>query len=262
MRRPWDVLYRAHQKGGRTIMKTYRIRPLPLASFEMDMSVFTYRFNYGKKIWLPIYCWYIQGADKHILVDTGADASQAMQYRGFPAKDIASFEDALATVGLKPGDVDVVIQTHLQWDHCANTAKCENAKVIATEDELLFALSPHPILAPTYKRELIRDLDFLLVKGQYEVAPGIELIPAPGHTPGTQAVAIETDKGRAIITGFCCIRENFEPPEEVREVMPVIPPGIHLNAVDGFESALKIKGLADILIPIHDLTLVDVNTIP
>lgn len=243
-------------------MGTYRIRPLALISMENDMSNFTYRFNFGKKIQLPVYCWYIEGADKHILVDTGADAKMAMEFRGFPAKEIAPFEDALASVGLKPEDIDLVIQTHLQWDHCANTSKCKNAKVIATEDELLFALSPHPILAPTYKRDLLKDLDFLLVKGQYEVAPGIELIPAPGHTPGTQAVSINTDKGKAIITGFCCIRENFYPPEEVREVMPVIPPGIHLNAVDAFESALRIKGLADILIPIHDLSLVGVKSIP
>lgn len=243
-------------------MGTYRIRPLALISMENDMSNFTYRFNFGKKIQLPVYCWYIEGADKHILIDTGADAKMAMEFRGFPAKEIAPFEDALASVGLKPEDIDLVIQTHLQWDHCANTSKCKNAKVIATEDELLFALSPHPILAPTYKRDLLKDLDFLLVKGQYEVAPGIELIPAPGHTPGTQAVSINTDKGKAIITGFCCIRENFYPPEEVREVMPVIPPGIHLNAVDAFESALRIKGLADILIPIHDLSLVGVKSIP
>jgi hypothetical protein len=44
--------------------------------------------------------------------------------------------------------------------------------------------------------------------------------------------------------------------------MPVLAPGIHLNAVDGFESALRIKGLADILVPIHDLSLVDVKAIP
>jgi len=37
-------------------MKTYRIRPLPLISFENDMSVFTYRFNYGKRFEMPVYC--------------------------------------------------------------------------------------------------------------------------------------------------------------------------------------------------------------
>jgi hypothetical protein len=58
------------------------------------------------------------------------------------------------------------------------------------------------------------------------------------------------------------VRENFEPPEEVREFMPVVAPGIHLNAVDAFESALRIKGLADILVPMHDLSMVGVKSIP
>ena len=243
-------------------MKTYRIIPLPLAWFEMDMSVLTYRFNYGKKYRTPLCCWYIEGAESNILVDTAADAKMATEFRGFPAEHIATFEEALARVGLKPDDIDLVIQTHLQWDHCGNTYKCKNAKFLATETELKFALAPHPILAPTYKMDLLKDLTFTLVDGKYEVAPGIELIPAPGHTPGTQAVSVNTDKGKAIISGFCSTRENFEPPEEVRKFMPVIPPGIHLNAVDGFESILRIKGLADIVIPVHDSSYLDVKSIP
>jgi len=229
---------------------------------ELDMGILTYRYNYGTKIQTPVYCWYIEGASQNILVDTGADAELATSFRGFPAEKIMSFEAALDSVGLKPGDIDLVIQTHLHWDHCANTSKCQKAKVLVTEDELRFALSPHPITGLSYKKDLLKDLNFVLVSGQYEVAPGIELIPAPGHSPGTQAVAINTEKGKAVITGFCCLRENFEPPEEVREIMPVITPGTHLNAVDAFESTLRIKGLADILIPMHDPSFVGVKSIP
>jgi len=145
---------------------------------------------------------------------------------------------------------------------CANTYKCKNARLVATETELNFALAPHPILAPTYKKDLLKDLTFTLVNGHCEIAPGIELIPAPGHTPGTQAVSINTEKGKAIITGFCVTKQNFELPKEVREYLPVIPPGIHLNAVEAFESALRIKGLADILIPVHDPSYADVKNIP
>jgi len=243
-------------------MKTYRIRPLALTSVEQDMSVFTYRFHYGRTIRVPYYIWYIEGADKRILVDTGADAQMARDFRGFPAQDISSFEEALGSLGLRPEDIDIVIQTHLQWDHCANTSKCKNARVIVTEAELLFALSPHPILAPTYRKDLLKNLNFKLVRGNYEVAPGIELIPAPGHTPGTQAVAVQTEKGKAILTGFCCVRENFEPPEAVREILPVIAPGIHLNAIDAFETALRIKSMADILIPMHDPSFAGMKSIP
>ena len=243
-------------------MKTYRIRPLLLMRMEMDMGILTYRYKYGTKIQAPVFFWYIEGADQNILVDTGADAEMATSYRGFPAEKIMSFEEALASVGLKPDDIDLVIQTHFHWNHCANTAKCKNARVLVTEDELRFAFSPHPLTGASYKRDLLKDLKFVLVNGQYEVAPGIELIPAPGHTPGTQAVAINTDRGKAVITGFCCVMENFEPPEEVREFMPVITPGTHLNAVDAFESTLRIKGLADILIPMHEPSFIGVKSIP
>ena len=241
-------------------MKTYRIIPLALSTIDIDLSVLTYRYNLGKKIKLPIYMWYIDGADKHILVDTGCSAKYAEEHRPFPAQDVQSFEDALASVGVKPNEIDIVIATHLQWDHIAN--RCPNAKVVVQEEELRFALAPHPILAPTYHKELFRDLHFVPVRGRYEVAPGIELIPAPGHTPGCQAVSVDTSQGKAIITGFCATNDNYDVPEEVKDIMPVLTPGIHLNAVDAFESALYIKGLADILIPVHEPSFMNVKSIP
>ena len=240
----------------------YRIRPLPLAGMEVDLSSFTYRFNYGKKVRVPICCWYIEVANKRILVDTAADAKMATEFRGFPAEEIASFEEALGKVGARPRDIDLVIQTHLQWDHCANTSKCRNAKVAVSEDELKFAMSPHPILAPTYNTALLKHCNFMVVSGRTEIFPGVEVIPAPGHTPGTQAVSIETAKGKALITGFCCTRDNFEPPEEVRQILPVIPPGIHLDAVQAYDSTLKIKNMADILIPVHDPSYFEIDSIP
>jgi len=243
-------------------MKTYRIRPFPLITMELDMGILTYRYKYGTKIQAPIYCWYIEGAERNILVDTGAEAEMARSYRGFPAEKIMSFEEALGSVGLKPEDINIVIQTHLHWDHCVNTAKCKNAKVLVTEEELRFALSPHPLTGLSYRKDLLQDLNFVLINGQYEVEPGIELIPAPGHSPGTQAVAINTDQGKAVITGFCCVKENFEPPEEIKKVMPIITPGTHIDAVAAFESTLKIKGLADILIPMHEPSFIGVKSIP
>jgi N-acyl homoserine lactone hydrolase len=247
-------------------MKTYKIKSLPLAVIELDQAVLTYRFNYGKKIKNALCFWYIEGADKQILVDTSADAKMAQQFRGIPGEEIMSFEDALASVGVKAGDIDLVLTTHLQWDHCANTQKCTKAKVVVQEEELRFAYAPHPILAPTYKKSLFKGLNFMPVKGYYEVAPGIELIPTPGHTPGCMSVAVNTEKGKAIITGFCCTMDNFYPPkdasEELKEVTPIMAPGIHLNAVDGYESLLMVKGMADIIIPNHDISLLKMKSIP
>ena len=246
----------------KSLTPIYRIRPLPLSSVSQFKNSFTYRFNDGVRFELPIFAWYIEGGSQKVLVDTGANAIHMKKYRNFDAMDINSFDDALRKVGLKPGDIDMVIQTHLMLDHCANTRLCTNARVVVQQDELEFALAPHPILAPTYIRELFMGLNFQLVNGHTEILPGIELIPVPGHSPGCQAVSINTAEGKAVISGMCTIRENFEPPPGVRETMPVIPPGIHLDAVEAFNSALKIKGMADIIIPCHEPSLVNVDSIP
>ncbi len=242
-------------------MKSYRIRPLPLLRLDIDMGFITYLHNYGTKCPTVTYCWYIEGAEQNILIDSGADAEVAKNWRNLPAEEIVTFEDALASLDLNPNDIDLVIQTHLHWDHCSNTHKCKNARVLVQEDELRFAQSPHPMMVG-YPWHLLRGLNFVPVSGRYEVIPGIELIPTPGHTPGTQSVAINTDQGKAVLTGFCCLNENFNPPDEVKKHMPVIAPGIHLNASDAYESILRIKELADILIPIHDPSFERVRSIP
>jgi len=147
------------------LLPVYRVRPLPLAYVTQDMGNFTYRFNNGTSFDLPIYAWYIEGGSQKVLVDTGANAEHMRKYRNFEATDINTFEDALAKVGLKPEDIDIVIQTHLMLDHCANTRKCSKAKVIVQQAELEFAIAPHPILAPTYVRELFMGLNLQLVTG-------------------------------------------------------------------------------------------------
>lgn len=243
-------------------MKTYRIRPLVLTKMELDQGILTYRYNYGNKIMVPVISWFIEGTDQKILVDTGADAKMATTFRGFPAEEVQTFEKALSTVGLTPLDIDLVIQTHLHWDHCGNTSKCQKARVIVQEDELKFALAPHPITGLSYKKELYLNLHFIVVKGNYEVEPGIELILVPGHSPGSQAVAINTTKGKAVISGFCCIPDNFNPPDDIKAYSPIIAPGTHTDLMASYESALHIKGLANILICQHDIGLANIKVIP
>ncbi len=243
-------------------MTTYRIKPLPLLKFELDMGSFYYRTLYGNKMIAPVFMWHLEGGDMNILVDTGAEAKTAKELRGFDAEEVNTFEGALAGVGLKPEDIDLVIQTHLHWDHCGNTAKCPKARVVVQAAEIAFALSPHVLMANLYHRPFFSGLNFKIVDGRYEVAPGIEVIPAPGHTPGVQAVGVNTTSGRAVISGFCCTRLNFEPPEEVRSSWPVLAAGTHTDALQAFDSVLKIKGLADIIIPQHEPSLLEVESIP
>ncbi len=93
-------------------------------------------------------------------------------------------------------------------------------------------------------------------------------MPVPGHTPGCQAVIVDTTAGKAVISGFCSIMENFFPPEDVKTTVtpfatyPVIAPGIHTDLLEAYESVLRIKQIADIIIPMHDPDMAERDRIP
>jgi glyoxylase-like metal-dependent hydrolase (beta-lactamase superfamily II) len=253
-------------------MKTYRIRPITLARAKSDKGPMTYLVHYGEKIWRPYIFWIIEGAEKNIIVDTAIHADDYKSYhRGFKnlsIEHLMHFEEGLSKASLTPDDIDMVIQTHLHFDHCHNTLKCKNARVLVQEEELRFARDPHPVFAAMYAPDLLDGIDFETVRGRRSILPGIEVIPVPGHTPGCQAVAVDTEAGCAVISGFCSTMDNFFPAEDIRETVspfagyPVTIPGIHYNAFEAYQSILEIKALADIVLPVHEPGLMTVDTIP
>jgi N-acyl homoserine lactone hydrolase len=237
-------------------MKEYVIHPLVIGANETDQGIMTYLKGYGKRIWIPIYAFLVDGGDEKILVDTGLEQFVVPGHVGVEyGLDILEFEDALQTLGLKPEDIDIIVHTHLHNDHCENDYKCPQAKIIVQKAEYEFFLDPHP-LDHRYYPDMLDGLDVELVEGDAAFRDGIDLIFTPGHTPGGQAVAIHTSAGRAIITGFCCNEMNFP------STGPVVTPGVHTDAVAAYESAKKIREMADILIPIHDLSVGRQKRIP
>ncbi len=237
-------------------MAQYRIHPLVVGANETDQGIMTYLRGYGKRIWLPIYVFYLEGGDKKVLVDTGLEQfmvpPEVGKKYGF---EVLPFEEALATVGLKPEDIDIIIHTHLHNDHCENDYKCPKATVYAQQAELDFLANPHP-LDHRYFPDILEGVKVVPVQGDAEILPGVSVMLTPGHSPGGQSVLIDTAQGKALITGFCCNAENFP------KSGGVICPGVHLDAIQAYESARRAREAADILIPLHDLSVGARKTIP
>jgi N-acyl homoserine lactone hydrolase len=237
-------------------MTEYVIHPLVVGVNETDQGVMTYLKGYGKRIWLPIYVFYLEGGPKKILVDTGLEQFVVPpgleEQLGFK---IQEFEDALAGFGLTPEDIDIVIHTHLHNDHCENDYKCTNAKIYVQEKEYAFFKDPHPV-DHRYFPDLLDENEVVTVNGDAEIVDGIKVILTPGHTVGGQSICVNTKKGRAVITGFCANDLNFPAKG------PVVPCGVHLNLVDAYDSAHKVKEMADILLPLHDLSVGRQRSIP
>ncbi len=248
-------------------METYTLIPIHLGKMHLDMGIMTYRTNYGIKQWMPIITWYVRAGDKNVLIDSGISSEEMGRYTETKVEDFMDFETGLKGVGITPNEVDYVIQTHLHFDHVGNTHRCKNARVIVQKEELKFALSPHPMQGYLYVPELLNGLHFEIVQGDKEILPGINVIHLPSHTPGVQAISVNTTKGKAVISGMCCIGANFNPPEpkmacQRQYYWKVIPPGNFINLNDAYENTLRLKNIADILIPQHDVSLFDVKQIP
>ena len=73
---------------------------------------------------------------------------------------------------------------------------------------------------------------------------------------------VETVKGKAVITGFCCIGDNFHPPEPISKIMPVVIPSIITDPFQLYDSMKRVKELSDVIIPLHDAVFADKNAIP
>jgi len=247
-------------------MQKYNIHPIVMGTKVFDKSMMTYQYGYGETYVIPIYCWYLEGGDKKILIDTGEMSPiQSPDREKSLGGKIFTFEQGLEKWNLKPEDIDIIIHTHLHNDHCENDYKCENALIFVHEKEMTAIHNPHP-LDYRYLEDYIEDVEengqIQLVSEDTEIVPGIDVIHTPVHTEGGLTVMVETEGGKAAITGFCVIKENFYPSKEIRAMeMDVIPPGTHVNVYEAYDIMLKVKEAADILLPLHEPEYASIDTV-
>jgi glyoxylase-like metal-dependent hydrolase (beta-lactamase superfamily II) len=147
----------------------------------------------------PITAFYIETAGRRILVDAGAGPYDYYSSTHVPGGRLDRW---LSDVGVGPGDIDTVVMTHLHHDHVGwlyfdGAGYFPNARIIAhPADWDYFVLSE---TAPYFSAPLIAIKDqFDFWTGEKEIAPGITLSEAPGHTPGHAIVTI-TDGGETFV---------------------------------------------------------------
>jgi N-acyl homoserine lactone hydrolase len=245
---------------------TYTIHPIVVGTKLFDKSMMTYQFNNGKEFTIPIYCWYIEGGNRRILVDTGEMSPlQTAQREEAIGGRIYTFEQGLDRWDLKPEDIDVIIHTHLHNDHCENDYKCTKAEIFVHQKEMEHIHNPHP-LDYRYLEDYIEDVEengqLRVLTGDTEILPGIRAVHTPAHTEGGMTILIDTPAGTCAITGFCTIDQNFNPPPEIRGMeIEVIPPGTHVNVYEAYDILLKVKAMADKVLPLHEPEFAHIDTI-
>ena len=136
----------------------------------------------------PVFGWAIDGPVGTILVDTGMIDSTP------------SLDEGWGPV-LRPwpelGAVVAVINTHLHFDHCGGNRRFAGTPIYVQRAELEAAVEPG------YLEEWVRfpGADYVELDGDAQLADGVSVLFTPGHSPGHQAVVVETDEGSVVLAG-------------------------------------------------------------
>lgn len=246
-------------------MTNIEIRPVPFVKLlgRGEKAKFTHLVDFGKDVEFGYFAWYLEDDGKKILVDAGGTAEMALGFGRPPetVQHIQTLSEGLARFGVTPADIDIVILAHLHLDHVAYVREMPQARFIVQAEEVAFARNPHPT-DRFYDFNVLDGLSLEIVQGDVQVTPGVRLILTPGHTVGGQSVVVDTAKGKAVITGFCCIHENFDQAASLRGSPAVIVPGIHHDVIKAYDSMVRVKALADIIIANHDARYVGIERIP
>lgn len=152
-------------------------------------------------------CFVVEDGDRRILIETGGgvrhDARSLERTRMVPDVSAAG---VLADAGFEPSSFDIVINTHLHWDHCGgNTIDLPgggvapafpNARYVTQRGELEHAREQHPRDAVSYRavnyEPLLEAGRMHLLDGDVEVAPGVQVQVAPGHNRDMMVVIIRS----------------------------------------------------------------------
>ncbi len=236
-------------------MINWILRPLHLGTLKRDKSIFTYLRNMGTPLEFPVIAWYLEGAGRRVLVDTGghdpAEAPDRQPYFRQPGQDPIA---RLAAMGIRPEEIDFLILTHLHWDHACNIHPFTKARVFVQREELRYAaapLPPHRIIYENHPPLPFASERFEILEGDCDIVNGISVHLTPGHTPGHQGVLVRAVGAAYFIAGDNVpLSENWDAREKYGE--PHWPSSLHVNLEDCFRSFKKMENLGAVILPGHD----------
>lgn len=241
------------------------IYPVVVGNGGRDRATFL-MFSKSDPVTVVFLMYYIRVGKRHILVDTGVQAPEATLTHHHPMTQAADQRPvaALGRLGVKPEQIDTVINTHLHWDHCSNNDLFPNATVYAQRVELQYAIAPLPLHSWAYDAIEYGDgkpvlppflrARLTLIEGDLEVVPGVTILFTPGHTPGSQSVVVRGEKKTYVIAG-----DNVPLYDNLpgRHRPGFTPNGIHVDLEAYYRSFRRMEAIGGEIIPSHDKGVLD-----
>lgn len=144
---------------------------------------------------MPVWVHVIEHPEGRILVDTGLLESHPL------VEDMQPTPVPLDTQDFDIRSITAVVNTHLHFDHCGGNVLFAGTPTYVQRRELEDARTLDDYTIPEWVDA--PGVTYVEVDGELELLPGVRLLPAPSHTPGSQLVVVtgEDDAGPIVLAG-------------------------------------------------------------
>lgn len=193
-------------KGGRTIRdRSHKNDPVPWGD-------------------CPTHAVLIEHPEGRVLWDTGVPRDWETRWAPtgfqefFPVREPIDgpgyLDSSLAELELTPDDIDVLVLSHLHFDHAANAAMFPKARILANRKEIEGAMAIEGVSKGAHLKSDYEHLALEALDGDAEIVPGVSVIKTPGHTWGTMSLRLDLeDDGTKIFTSDAVyLADSWGPP--------------------------------------------------
>ena len=238
----------------------WTIAPLVLGTAVRDKSQTLLYKDIGVPLKGALLAWLLMRGEEKILVDAGVFGPVERpeirsRYDQIPDQ---MMEPQLGRFSTTPDEIPLVICTHLHLDHAGGSGYFKKARFVVQKREMEYAKDPLPIHKGAYDMDF-SGMKFDYVDGDAEIVSGIKVIFTPGHSPGGQAVLVDTEKGLYILAGDTITHfVNMDVPAGDS----FWPNGIYIDLREYYWSLDRLKALGGFILPGHDMLVLDKDLYP
>jgi N-acyl homoserine lactone hydrolase len=200
---------------------------------------------------VPTHAVLIEHPEGRVLWDTGVPRDWASRWaptgfdQFFPVLDAPDadtyLDSSLAALDLTPDDIDILVLSHLHFDHAANAKMFNPAKtrIVTSQAELDGVATIEGAFKGAHIKSDYEGLEIGALAGDDEILPGISVIQTPGHTWGTMSLRVDLpEDGTKIFTSDAVyLRDSWGPPAAGAAIV--------WNNLAWLESVEKLRKIAD-----------------
>ncbi|WP_105992524.1 YtnP family quorum-quenching lactonase [Staphylococcus simulans] len=177
--------------------------PVPKPLWERKIPV-----NDKNQVPMTTHPILIRTGEQNILIDTGLGEGKLTdkQKRNFGVENESLVAQDLNELGLKPEDIDIVLMTHLHYDHASGLADLDGNAIFKNAIHYIQQDEWHEFLAPNLRSKAtywpMNQGDYqkrmILFEDDIEVVPGIHMYHTGGHSFGHSIITIESEGEKAV----------------------------------------------------------------